>query len=471
MTPFRFLHSLVVLLAAACATLPRVAHASDWSQAQANAQHTGYVPGRYDPASFRFLWHVDAPDFTGAPPDRQVAIDDQNVYNTVLEGHFGSGTYHVLALDRATGTETWRHSIPGLTQPVSAPSVMDNLVYVHDFGHSGSSGGSDPANHPALVGIRTLDGSTQFRRTHAGQFLAGSRPTPSQGQVFAAGGFFGGLDAYNATTGASLWFRALNQQYGWIPAADETHVYVYMGYGASGPGPDPGRLFAVNRATGVLDYEILHPQSTFSSPDQDVVLGGMNDALTITFGMGGSILVSFDLVAHSIAWQVPGSFRGKMAVHNGQVAIPNGQTLAFLDQATGAPLWSWSAGTDVFGNVILTDNLAFVRTPGLVHAIDLATRQSVWSTPAVGHLALAHGLLVVSSNDGVTAYQVPEPPTLLLAMMVLASAAMVKARRFLARFMRRSLSVCVAALCVALPGTALVAAALTTVSRASGAGM
>ena len=63
---------------------------------------------------------------------------------------------------------------------------------------------------------------------------------------------------------------------------------------------------------------------------------------------------------------------------------------------------SWpGAGTEqgFHRNVVVTDNLVFVSTDTAVHAISLATRQSVWSFPAPGMLAIsAQGTLYIAEG-------------------------------------------------------------------------
>jgi len=387
-----------------------VAQADDWTQFQGNAAHTGYVPGTFDPHVFTELWSVDAPPYSAGPGDRAVAIDRSQVYATMLEGYGFEGPYHVLGLDLRTGQEHWRNSITANSHSgVSAPTVHGKRVYVHHWGHSGSSGSTYPDDYPMLIGLDAIDGDTLFQTTHSGQWSSGSRPTTMGDQVFAAGGYYGGLDAYDGETGANTWFTKVPQQYGWIPAADETHVYVYMGYASASPGPSPGRLYAVHREQGGIDYEVLHPESyhTFYGTLQNVALGELGDAFSLTRSASyDTLLASFDLESRSIRWQLNGDFTGTMAVGNGVIAIPNGNQLTFIEQATGNPLWSWQAGIDVTGNVVLTDNLAFVSAGGSVHAVDLLRRESVWSAPVSGDLALAHGVLVVSNPSGVTAFQV-----------------------------------------------------------------
>ena len=427
---------LIVVVVATLALCPRSEARAAWLQFQGDAGHTGYVPGAYQPTTFGQRWSITAPPYSGASGDRAVAIDGGRVYATILDGYSFSGPYNVVALDLASGAEQWKRVLAGNSHSgVSAPSVMNGRVYVHKFGHSGSSGSTYPDDYPQLVGLDAANGAPLFATTHSGQWSSGSRPTPIGGQVFAAGGYYGGMDAYNATSGANTWYAAIPQQYDWTPAADASRVYVYMGYASASPGPSPGRLFALNRVTGAKEFEILHPQSTstYYGELQNVVIGGHDDAMAMTPGSiapgTGSILVNFDLVDRDIRWQLGGNWSGNLAVHDGLLAVPEGAKLSFLDQATGQRLWSWSSPAGSLRQAILTDNLAFVSSSSATYAIDLSTRQSVWSVPIGGELALSDYTLVVSNTSGVTAIAVPEPASLLTGGAALVLFAINRRRR------------------------------------------
>ena len=70
----------------------------------------------------------------------------------------------------------------------------------------------------------------------------------------------------------------------------------------------------------------------------------------------------------------------------------NPKSFDALDAQTGQKLWSWiPEPTDISfqGNVVLTRNLAFVSTDKALYAIDLVTRQPVWSIPVPGNVAIS----------------------------------------------------------------------------------
>lgn len=70
------------------------------------------------------------------------------------------------------------------------------------------------------------------------------------------------------------------------------------------------------------------------------------------------------------------------------------QSFDAIDEVTGQILWSWvpqPPDLRFHRNVVVTDNLVFVSTDRAVYALDLTTRQPVWSYPTPGMLAISGG--------------------------------------------------------------------------------
>src|SRR5262249_5561785 len=158
--------------------------------------------------------------------------------------------------------------------------------------------------------------------------------TVADNQVFAAGGYYGGLDAYSAGSGTHQWFSGVNQQYGWISAADSQRVYVYMGPASASPGPPTGTFFSFNRPNCALDYSILNPADSSTLYNGTVFVGQQNDAITLT----RQGLVSFNLSARSVRWSASGNFSGAVAIDQGTIYAANGIELDALNEVTGSKM-------------------------------------------------------------------------------------------------------------------------------------
>ncbi|MCC7407685.1 MAG: PQQ-binding-like beta-propeller repeat protein [Phycisphaeraceae bacterium] len=390
----------VVALSCACLAIPCLAQSS-WSTLQGNAAHSGYVPVALDAEHFDPLWEINFNagssryDFYGPT----VAIGDGKVFLTTRD--LSTRLDRIAAHDLFTGNLVWAGDINTDQCGLAAPAFDNGVVYAHAYGHSSTSGPTPP---PRMLGYNSANGQPLFSTAHSGQWSSGGTPTPYGGAVYAAGGYYGGLDAYNGATGQKLWFRNMPQQYGWTPAADEQHLYVYLGEASASPGPNVGRLYVINRATGALDFEILDQESSasYGGSFASVMIGTSDNVLAINAGR----LHNFDLGDKTIAWQRQGSYSATPAVAAGAIYAPEGRTLSVIDEASGQLLWSWDAGVNqsITYNVVVTDNLAFVSTSTTTHAIDLATHQTVWSTPVTGSLALADHTLVITRSDFISTY-------------------------------------------------------------------
>ena len=431
-----------VILSGALAVLPlgaarAYADMGPWSQYQGDALHDGYVAGDINPAGINRLWSVSAGGLNVLDVVPGAATDGQHVYISALVGPASDGfsNYDVFALETATGSVAWSQPFaPYSPYGLSQPSTGNGMVYVDGYGEAGGIAADDPF----VEGLNAGTGQPVFETTHSGQWTAGSRPVVSGSQVFAAGGEYGGLDGYDAQTGAHQWFAGVNQQYGWIPAADSTDVYVYMGSAGASPGPGVGTFYAVNRTTGALDYSIQNPNDNYAYTyyNGTVFLGQNHDAITRANGVHGNELISFDLASHGIAWQAFGNYTGSVAIHNGIVYADNGVELSLLNEATGATTKNWiaPAGTSLTGNLLVTDNLIFAQTTDQsgnpeTYAIDPSTMTAVWSVANGGDLALGSNLLLISNSSSLTAYAVPVPASLSLLGLGLGTTILLLRRR------------------------------------------
>jgi outer membrane protein assembly factor BamB len=233
--------------------------------------------------------------------------------------------------------------------------------------------------------------------------------------VFAAGGYYGGFDAYRASTGAKTWSNEYaSGNYTAAPAADDRYVYAFSRYGSY-----ESRLVAADRATGQVAFTILYDRAdgnAYPAHLMSPALDGRGRAFVIGTDRVGfstsNALHAFDLDGRRVAWSTRGGFSGYLAFNADLIAAPELDQLTFIDHATGTRLWSWDGDSNILGNAVLTDHHALVSTLTATYAIDLDSHQVAWSAPVGGMLALTDDLLVISSRAGVYAYSVPEPSAL-----------------------------------------------------------
>jgi outer membrane protein assembly factor BamB len=355
-----------------------------WSQYQGNAAHSGYVAENVTQRRLVKGWEKTFLSPPNTFPYRtELAIGDEGVFATTIQGREGDYIrYALISLDRATGREEWSTAIRSYAGLVSAPSLGNNMVYVHNYGHSDILGGNSQ-QYPRMMAMDTATGQLRFATPHQGQWNSGSRPTVLGNQVVAQGGYYGGMDSYSATTGAYQWFSQMPQQYGYVPAMDEERVYIYFGSASDIPGPRVSTFYALDRATGMIEYTITNPDDAFTtfSSISSVVLGEQNDALVINNSRGPRQVTSFDLEQRNVRWNRALHAVNALAVSNGGIVVPLTNSLVMLDEATGADLWTWQAPSNVAltSNVVLTDNLAFVASQDTLFGIDRFSGHLVWS--------------------------------------------------------------------------------------------
>lgn len=423
------LHRFGLVAAGALCVAGQAVSQNTWSQYQGDSGHTGSVDEVVQASFLEQIWSVTPQDYGHDRFIQGVSTDGTKVYLSSKINSASFSPHELIALDAATGQAQWSQEFLVYSHSgISAPSVSNGLVYIHDFGHSSSSNTEQPTVH----GINAADGTIEFSTTHSGQFSSGSRIAVSGSQIFSAGGYHGGLDAYDSTTGAHEWFADVNQQYGWIPAVDSQRVYVYMGGASASPGPMVGTLYAFNRQTGAREWAIQNPDDTFRINSAHHVTIGDDNVFAVADGDSGVDIVAYSKVNGEIQWRQEGIFStGGMAVDDGLIYANNRLELAVLSQSTGDILRSWDAPGDeiLFGNNIVLDNVVFTQTDAATYALDKDSLSQVWSVDLTGELSFSNGTLYISGREGLHAFAVPTPGSALAAGAGLAACASRRRRR------------------------------------------
>jgi outer membrane protein assembly factor BamB len=361
----------------------------DWQTHQGNAAHTGYVPVTLDPARFAFAWEWRRSTSGVLGFINAVVTEGDRVFVTDDE-YFGPLT-SLYALDESDGSLAWRQDF--INYPaLNPPAVANGIVYAATTGHENTF----------LWAFRANDGTPVFKSAFAGQWPRVLAPTVRDGRVFTNGGYYGGgVYGYDATSGASLWSVFSGDDDMSTPAVDSNYAYHYNGHS----------LEVYSAATGVAVASITDPQvavSGFYSYHGSPMLGSDDHIMAFSGGAfsgrasssteqyGSRPLTNFSLAARAMRWRSNHAYLTAPAVANGVVYAGrnNPKSLDALNERTGEVLWSWpgtATDAEFHRNVLVTNNLVFVSTDRAIHAIDLNTRQSVWSYPAPGMLALSAG--------------------------------------------------------------------------------
>jgi outer membrane protein assembly factor BamB len=183
------------------------------------------------------------------------------------------------------------------------------------------------------------------------------------------------------------------------PAADAAAVYHYNGLA----------LYVIDRATGTTSFSISDPFGKDASHAYhgSPVVGGRKNVLAFAGGAFSGrassnveqyeqrVISSFNLDSKTHEWASNNAYMTAPAVANGVVyaGLNAPMSLDAIDEASGKVLWSWTPSgggdTSFHRNVVVTNNLLFVSTDRAVYAIDLASKNQVWSYPQPGMLAIS----------------------------------------------------------------------------------
>lgn len=358
----------------ALSVLPGVA---PWSTYNGNAAHTGYVPASFDPANFTRRWNRPERGVTTA---HGPAIDNGRVF-LITGARFGQ--WEVVAVNEATGDVAWRYDMGSLHR-VNAPAAANGKVYVTSTGHQDSFFWVFDQATGQLVSKTALD--SQWPNYQA--------PTVAGNMVYSNNGYYGGMVKFNSTTNLVEWRNTtLPQVDNWTPSIDANYAYAYLS----------NAVYAVDLATGNIAFSIANPGSSGYANAPAVVLDGKL-GFVVQYGR----MFGFDLQARAKIWETNGNIAGHPVLANGIVYSlgENGSQVDARATATGMLQWKSAPLGNASMNVVnerllVTSNLVFASSSQATVAVDIATRQVVWTYPLGGELAISdRGVLYIVSAGG-----------------------------------------------------------------------
>ena len=362
----------------------------DWAGFQRDAKHSGYVAVRYDVANFKKAWEwVDADPTSWIRPP---AASRGRILATV--GRDGGMPYSrsakLYAFTR-TGNVGWSYDL-GDQSHLSGPSLSNGMVHVTSMVNSS-------ANNPQWV-IDLEKGTFLNQMKFASQWHDFNQPAADGNEVFVAAGSYGEMIyAYNAAQGKLLWQlerAAGSWANGKAVAIDNNYIY------------DPANvaLDIIDRRTGSIVKSIADPEigiSDTSTFEAAPVLGA--NGMVFLFAGEKRFLSSARIIAVStsqnrVLWRTNASYSTAFAVADDTIYAvrQDAFVLAAIDAKTGAQKWAVPLPVDTgiygekafHGNVVVTENLAFVSDHDTTWAVDLKKPDHpiVWEAPTGGRLII-----------------------------------------------------------------------------------
>jgi len=315
--------------------------------------------------------------------------------------YVGSDDGFVYALNTRTGEERWRFGTRAAVR--SSPAVQDDRVYV------GSDDGGiycvryDPRDQYSTKGA----GSQLWRFQTRGPVVAS--PLVTAGGLVVVGSRDGTCYALEARTGRQRWSVATSGEI--VASVAKTTEPVSVADPNSGePVPESllfcastdGTVYALAEPTGAVVWQTATGGAVRSTP---VVL----DQAVYVANADGRVL-ALEAGSGTVRWtqEVGDAVEASLAVTDKQLLVLTRQGhMRALDLATGDALWDATAASGFTSTPAAPQKDVFF-VGGLdkqLHAFSRRNGEPLWSYSTQGPIsaspAIAHGLLVIGSQDGI----------------------------------------------------------------------
>lgn len=371
----------------------------DWEQFQRDPNHHAYVPVRYDPADFELAW-----EFTDSFADGLIkpsAATVGTIYVTLGRngGAAFQGTTRLLEIDSVDGTIRRTHDF-GDAINYSGPSLSEEAVHVLV---------TEFSNGDALWSFNRSNLSFRDRLSFEVQFNDFEQPALEGERAYVIGGDVGGEAwSFDTASGTTDW-RHVSQNLGpWdsqVPAYDDDFIYYYRG----------SALEYLDKQTGGLVRQVALPDYQINSLDYEgaPVLDGQGRLILFEGDKnytGNNPIIAITLSTGQVDWRTAAEYSTAFAIRDGVIyaARQDARVLSAIDSRDGSVLWSTSLpptprplNPDIlFGNVIVTENLAFVSSALNTWAIDIENPDHpiVWEAPTGGRLTLTPDNLLLTTD-------------------------------------------------------------------------
>jgi len=354
-----------------------------WVTFQGNAAHTGHAPASFSASRFNHRWarfgHYGSADISPS-----IAVSDGMLI--VTQGN------RVRALDADTGETLWQTSLPvparSFPAQTNPPAITNGKVYVTTTGYEENSFMWVLDQKTGAV-LKQSAMSSQW-----GRYLA---PTPYGRGIYTESGYYGGMTKFDVVSDEQRWEVGRAQTDQWTPAVDDNHVYTHIG----------SWLIAANPEDGETAFSIADPATPFadfSTPGAPVIVS--DSQVCYQKGLITPRLICMDTAGRKVAWFIANDSMVPPAAANGALYTRTRTGLDARRASDGALLWSYPIDKSQYhvlnsDPAVVTDNLVIFSTASQVQAIDLNTREAVWTYPQSGSLTISEqGVLYILSRTG-----------------------------------------------------------------------
>ena len=340
-----------------------------WYSMQGNAAHTGHADFDTDVADFSLRSTIAIPNLSG---DSTFHVAADLRFYSIRRDH---PEYVLEAYDLALAERIWQYRFTDFPAPQALQlDGHDLLVPQRQSGPDG-----EVVSHDIDTGQPK---STFPVNTQAYRFAG----TPLDGDLFYRDG--DEIVARQIDTGEESWRTSLadpDTHSDSVVAVNDDYVVFH----------ELATVQVFDRATGAPVFQRTIPDCR-SSSRPDLML---DDAGRAYLSIGNCVAM-IDIDARDLVWAqtIPWYSQPRSAMNDTAMFVATHETIYALNKDTGETLWSHS--DDIRGdNLVVTRNHLFYTSSYDTKAIDLQTRQEVWSFNASGSLLLSDdGALLISSH-------------------------------------------------------------------------
>jgi hypothetical protein len=396
-----------------------------WVSRFGSSSNSGYVPVTLDPGQFSYRWfkRVTANQFI----DDLVTYDDKIFFNERDVNSFGYSALSIIAFDQLDGSTSWQETY----QPDPAKSQINKEYGLNIADGLLSFMRTDPMHNgdTYFTALDPANGSTSFDHKLWDYAYAGSGAVLDGDYFYLYGSFQNqyGFGRVARADGTLDWivnspsYDEIIPRENWLPTMDSQYSYIF-----TRPTCNPVQYCDAS-GLNVRDKKTGEKVSFIADPNPGIADRGelvpailtdkgvlaLNGRVLNIFTPDTTSLSFYDLVDKSVKWTVTGQFIYQPVVGNGVaydvVPFDNSQTtpsqalkVEARNLTNGELLWSLpfasKAGsfTAINDGMIITDNILLVASTENLVAIDINTREIVWTAPFGGKIALTQsGVLIV----------------------------------------------------------------------------
>ncbi|MCW5637085.1 MAG: PQQ-binding-like beta-propeller repeat protein [Rubrivivax sp.] len=363
----------------------------DWLTHQGGISHRGAVPVHLDPSKFRQVWSWQRPPSSEPIGGINPVVTHQGKVFVTSDVYFGEA--RLYALDESDGRERWVRSL-GTVPAFNPPAVGGSKVYAAVTGHEAT----------ALYAFDVETGTYLHKSPFEAQWPHYLAATVDGDIVFQGGGYFGGtVYGFSTQDGRRAWSASLGGAWDMFSvAADAQHVYHHSGAALHILARDTGATVAniADPFGGAFNGYAYHGGPVVGTQGMVMSFAGEaynGRASSSTEHFAQRPISAFDIARRQYAWTTNHAYLTAPAALDGFLYAARNEPAALdaIAEATGQVRWSFALppahGNRFHRNIVVTSTLLFCSTDTKVLAIDLASREVVWSQSTPGMLALSGG--------------------------------------------------------------------------------